>query len=59
VSTYIPETLKAQIEECDSEALRRSADRHRCWGKGSEAATKCHMMAETLTGTGTQKSFWV
>jgi 5-methylcytosine-specific restriction endonuclease McrA len=30
VSTYIPETLKAQIEECDSEALRRSADRHRC-----------------------------
>jgi hypothetical protein len=29
VSTYIPESVKAQIEECDSEALLRSADRNR------------------------------
>jgi hypothetical protein len=26
-------------------------------GKGNQAATKCHVMVETLTGTGVQKSF--
>ncbi len=36
-----------------------SQGRQAFWGKGSETATKCHVMAETQTGTGVQKKFCV